>query len=421
MARPLVQVLLDDVSLLPYVRGACDRIDAEIDVAEVAAAPSNAARSRPDARILLTASTRAAETHLPKLKHWFDQAPCATLVLSPNERVDTQSIEDPATGEAISFSGRMSQEDLANRLRTMCELRRPIEALQAEVQRLRHRDEVLTAKMRRLDEELRVAAELQRDLLPRELPEVRGGAIHRLFRPVGAVSGDIYDVVRLDEEHIAISLADATGHDLAAALLTAFIKRSLCGRDAYSESPAASDPGSVLAKLNTQICHMGLSECQFVAAIHAVYNEKTRCVRWVRGGAPYPILVRAGRAPEQIRSAGPVLGADPDAEFETVELTLEPGDTLLWHTDGLDALYADHKSKPGGMDLSRSTWYAALADRRPAVSLTEIERRLATLDDLHANLDDITAVAIELLDGRISPRSWADVSSDEAAISSAGA
>ncbi len=99
-----------------------------------------------------------------------------------------------------------------------------VEELRAELNLLRRRDETLNFYLHRLDEELRLAARLQQDFLPRELPQLGPVHFHTLFRPAGYVSGDLYDVVRLDQRRVGFYLADAVGHGMPAALLTMFIK-----------------------------------------------------------------------------------------------------------------------------------------------------------------------------------------------------
>src|SRR2546421_2750153 len=81
-------------------------------------------------------------------------------------------------------------------------LEKEISTLQGEVSLLRRRDEVLNSYMEKLGEELRLASRLQRDFLPKSLPEIGRVRFHTLFKPAHYVSGDLYDVMRLDEKHI---------------------------------------------------------------------------------------------------------------------------------------------------------------------------------------------------------------------------
>src|SRR5258706_5028608 len=94
------------------------------------------------------------------------------------------------------------------------DLQDEIQGLHVELNMLRRRDETLRFFMHRLDEELRLAARIQQDFLPKILPQVGRVHFHTLFRPAGYVSGDLYDVMRLDEEHIGFFLCDAVGHGM---------------------------------------------------------------------------------------------------------------------------------------------------------------------------------------------------------------
>ncbi len=106
-----------------------------------------------------------------------------------------------------------------------------IDALRGELDQHHRRDRALHGQMDRLDEEMRLAARLQRDFLPKTLPEVGRVRFRALFRPAGYVSGDLYDVQRLDEDHVGFYLADAVGHGMPAALLTMFLKRALTTKE----------------------------------------------------------------------------------------------------------------------------------------------------------------------------------------------
>jgi serine phosphatase RsbU (regulator of sigma subunit) len=410
MGGPLVQILLDDTTLTPSVRGALRRIGAEVEVARFTGDSPEPTNRPLDARLVLTADARSTTRgKLDKLHEWFDADPCATLVLGDGPVDPPPRSDHAAGGRAIGFGGGLSQDDLVSRLSAMCDLRRPMEALRSELEVLRQRDRAFRAALHHLDTELRLAGAVQRDLLPSTMPPVNGADIHTLYRPVHAVSGDIYEVVRLDGEHIAISLADATGHGVAAALLTAFAKRGLRGSETVGGRTHRLEPNEVLARLNRDILEMQLQECQFVTAVHAVYNERTHVVRWSRGGAPYPILARRGQPPYRHRSDGPIIGAYPQAPFEVTELQLGPGDVLVFHTDGLEALLLDRRSGSGPADLDCSPWFRALGRQPIEQLLSALETRLDELDPADWEADDLSAVILQVQDSRPRKRTARDV------------
>ncbi len=118
-------------------------------------------------------------------------------------------------------------------------VQKEMDGLREELNLLRRRDETLNFYMHRLDEELRLAARLQQDFLPKSLPNVGRLHFHTLFRPAGYVSGDLYDVMRLDERRIGFYMADAVGHGMPAALLTMFLKHALVTKELLTPGPTA--------------------------------------------------------------------------------------------------------------------------------------------------------------------------------------
>src|SRR4051794_31980740 len=127
-------------------------------------------------------------------------------------------------------------------------VQREVEALKFELNVLRRRDETLNFYMHRLDEELRLAARLQQDFLPRILPQLGPVHFHTLFRPAGYVSGDLYDIMRLDEHHVGFFICDAVGHGMPAALLTMFIKRALTTKEIQPSGYRLLDPADALGR-----------------------------------------------------------------------------------------------------------------------------------------------------------------------------
>jgi len=272
--------------------------------------------------------------------------------------------------------------------------------LQSEVDRLRQRELAQQAAIRRLDEELRSAGVVQRELLPRELPEARGLNVHIVYEPADVLSGDSYDAVRLSAAHVAFSVTDVTGHGASAALLSVFVKRSLRG---FDDLPKAStqpiDPSDVLLRVHRDLLGLQLPNCQFVAGLYAVYDEQRRAIRIARGGLPPPILVRRGR-PRLLASDGPLLGAVDEPRFETIELALEPGDALVFYTDGLDHALCDPTGATAAVDLESTDWYRSLGAGPLDEHLAALRRAPAALGPATHRVDDLTVLAMVVRDDR---------------------
>ena len=402
MARPRIQVLLDETEMPANVRGALATIEAEVELAQFAAGPSEStARSFTpnsiDARLLVTAdAAKIANGNLDRLLKWCDQDACATLVVS--QRAVDAGLPSTAAlgGRPIGFASNPTRDDLAGRLSGMCELRGPLEAMRSEIDELRRREEAGARSLDLLNDQLRQAGALQRELLPSSLPDVKGLEVHSLYRPAEHLSGDLYDVFRLDDARTAFLLADATGHGLPAGMLSTLVRGSLRGRRRTDSGDARLEPHEVLAGANDELIGNALSDCQFVTAVYAVYDEVTHRLTWARAGAPYPILIPHGESPRLISSEGPVLGAFTGAYFGTVDLTLRPGDTVIFHSDGLEAVLLDRHTGLGCCDLQRTEWFASLGREPIAGALGNLDSRISAADETDWHVDDVTVLALHV-------------------------
>jgi sigma-B regulation protein RsbU (phosphoserine phosphatase) len=266
------------------------------------------------------------------------------------------------------------------------------------IEKVARRERQVSTRFRGLESQMEVAGRLQRELLCSPLPRVEGLRIRTLFEPAESTSGDLYDVHRLDEDHIGVALADATGHGLPAAFLSVYIKQLLNAKLIGGGNYRLLRPDEVLERLNAQVLAAGLQDCQFAAALYAVYDQRTRIIRWARGGVPYPILVRPGREGRHVPSRGPIVGTFEGASFEVVELQLQPGDRLLLHTDGVDALLLGRRSGLACSQLDRTDWFRGLAEGSMQSHLEGLRRRQAAIEPDDWDPDDVTVVALEAVE-----------------------
>jgi len=221
----------------------------------------------------------------------------------------------------------------------IAQMQAEIDSLNSEVNVLRRRDETLRFYMQRIDEELRLAARIQQDFLPKSLPQVGPVQFHSLFRPAGYVSGDLYDVMRLDEHHIGFFICDAVGHGMPAALLTMFIKKALVTKEIFANGGGYRllDPSETLAKLNQSILEQELSQATYATALYGFIDLRTLDLTFARGGHPSPVLMRAGSDDLEFPEAnGALLGIFPDEVFTVSRTRLQPGDRMMIYSDGIE-------------------------------------------------------------------------------------
>lgn len=245
-----------------------------------------------------------------------------------------------------------------------------------------------------LTEQLRLAGLVQQDFLPTRLPHSDQLRWATVFLPAEWVSGDIYDIVRVDEEHIGFYIADVVGHGMPAALLTIFIKQALVMRETVGNSYRVFSPAEVVKNLNLRMAAQELSGYQFATGCYGLLNIKTLELTYARAGHPYPILLRSGNPPEPLEARGSLLGIFEQAEFNERTVQLQPGDKLLLYSDGAEPFIGQFNDQ-GGFDFN---------DEFLKLGHSPIEEMVDTLNDLFQNqevdpsrVDDVTLIGLEIL------------------------
>lgn len=261
----------------------------------------------------------------------LDDLPAVSLSIA---QPGSDAVDLPAG--ALQTSPDVSPGELTDQLSAVHTMVPTIDRLRGELCMLRRSRAGVDKRLEILDEEMRLAARLQRDFLPRRMPDIGGVQFGVMFRPAGWVSGDIYDVARLDETHVGFYVVDAVGHGMPAALLTMFIKKSLQTKHIVGHSYEIVPPNESLAELNDDICSQNLSSCQFCTAIYCVLDTATMELSYARAGHPEAILLRADGSVETLAAEGALLGIFPEAEFECSRVQLREGDRVVLYTDGVE-------------------------------------------------------------------------------------
>lgn len=196
----------------------------------------------------------------------------------------------------------------------------------------------------RLEQELRIARLVQQTLLPQELPALEGWHIAAHYRPARSVGGDFYDFIQLNDGKLALVIGDVTDKGVPAALVMASTRATLRGvafdyaahehpHTDGGEASAAVSPGEVLARANDLICP-DIPPKMFITCFYAVLDPKTGFLQYANAGHDVP-YVRRGNETLELRARGMPLGLLPGMPYEVQELQLEPGDSILFYSDGL--------------------------------------------------------------------------------------
>ena len=243
-------------------------------------------------------------------------------------------------------------------------------------------------------EQLRMAGQVQRDFLPAQLPNSERLRWGTVFLPAEWVSGDIYDIVRIDEHHIGFYIADVVGHGIPAALLTIFLKQALAMRETIDNSYTIFSPAEVMKNLNLRMTQQKLSGNQFVTSCYCLLNIETLELTYARAGHPYPILFRAGEQPRQLEAKGSLLGVFEQAEFSQQKVQLQRGDKLLLYSDGADPFIGSF-DEGGGFSFSDE--FCEMQELPISEMMDKFGGLAEGLKGGICEVDDITAVGLEIL------------------------
>jgi hypothetical protein len=262
----------------------------------------------------------------------------------------------------------------------------------------------ITAEIERINDELLLAAHVQREFLPKTLPTIPGLDVGVVFRPAGFVSGDIYDVCRLDEHHLGFFLADAMGHGLPAALMTLFIAAHLNLKQVDGGSYRLVQPAEALGRLNAALYTARAGPSRFVSAVCGIIDARDATVTIASAGHPMPLRIGVGGV-APIEAQGTLLGILDDARYEQATIRLAPGEALVLHSDGVDAPNkAGAAQYVDGPDPDLRTPFEHRAAAHPHIRPTIAETLAAVENNLDRRIgsfhqgDDITLIAMATAD-----------------------
>ena len=237
-----------------------------------------------------------------------------------------------------------------------------------------------------LERELRQAAEIQRQCLPENPPQVRGFDLAALSQACYTVGGDYYDFVPAKRDRLGVVVADVAGKGLSAALLMMNLQARVQVLAAELEDPAA-----VVVRLNEMLLPVCPAN-RFVTLVFGFLDPASGELHYCNAGHEPPLLVRAGGAVETLGEGGPVVGLLPNLQFGSGRCTLAAGDALVFFSDGLTEARG-----PGGEEFGSDRIAAAF---QAAGRISAMERLRALGREVGGWLggttfhDDMTVVTV---------------------------
>lgn len=250
----------------------------------------------------------------------------------------------------------------------------------------------LDAAVRELDKEMQVVGEIQRSLLPQELPQLPGYEFAAHYRTSARAGGDYYDFFPLPDGQLGIFIADVSGHGTPAAVLMA-ITHAIAHTTPGSHHP----PGALLTHINHHLARSYTKSGTFVTAFYGVLDPMTRQLTYATAGHNPPRLARDGKVLSVEGPGGVPLGILDDAVYVESRGALEPGDVLIFYTDGITEAIAMGPAAASRSMFGTRRLDAALTSasgRSAAECLDEIRSAVVAFSGEGAPVDDQTLIAV---------------------------
>ncbi|HWA09385.1 MAG TPA: SpoIIE family protein phosphatase [Opitutaceae bacterium] len=260
----------------------------------------------------------------------------------------------------------------------------------------------IAAKNRQMEDDLKMAREVQLAMLPQSFPACReenGRSLQfaSLYEPAGGVGGDVFDVLPLAGAAAGIVICDVMGHGVRSALITSMVRTMIEELRVHAPEPAA-----LLTELNAHLTKLlqRTGDMIFVTAAYGVIDPGTRRLSYAQAGHPTPLRWNAqtGRAaalPEALRIGGPALGLMDAFVYEAMEVTLADGDRLLFFTDGIFEADNGQGEEFGQERLAEAL--EAQAGMKLGPALQGIKSAAANFAGGRPFADDVCLVACELM------------------------
>jgi len=243
----------------------------------------------------------------------------------------------------------------------------------------------------RIEDQLKVAREVQSGLLPVVPPSLPGWDIAAVNLPTWAIGGDYYDYVPLEGGRLGLVVADVSGKGIPAALIMATFRTAL-----RTEIRRQADLCAVAVQLNRVLLE-SRDTARFVTAACGVLEPSSGRLAYVNCGHNPSLLLRGSGGWETLRGGGPALGLFELGSFETGTATLDPGDSLVLFTDGV-VEPADGRDREFG--VARLEAAVRSATGRPAAealrNVIEATRAFSGRDQYD---DDFTLVVVRRTEG----------------------
>lgn len=260
---------------------------------------------------------------------------------------------------------------------------------------IEHYKQVLSShdKLVAIRQELNIANAIQTSILPKTFPafpERKDFDIHAKMITAKEVGGDLYDFFMLDKYRLAVVIGDVSGKGIAAALLMA-VSKTLLKATAYKGIPT----DSILEEVNNILTEES-PDNMFVTVFYGILDTRTGSFEYSNGGHNLPFLIYNNGEVKQLENVGGLLlGAIKDVMYESKVITLKPGESLFFYTDGITEAFNQNEE-----EYHESRLVVLLSDNYSNNTIELVDKVISNVEIFSNGVeqsDDITCLALQYL------------------------
>lgn len=238
-----------------------------------------------------------------------------------------------------------------------------------------------------LQEEMKMAWNIQLKLLPNHAPEIPGLEITAIIKPAKSVGGDYYDFISFDDNRLGFCVGDITGKGMPAAMLMANLQATF-----RSQATVFGDCCKCMTGTN-RLLYRNTEPAKFATLFYGILDSENGLLTYVNGGHDAPILFRKGEEPRFLSATGLLLGVVDETDYREETISMEKDDVLLLYTDGITEAM-DPEEKEFGLErliVLANENSERSADHITEIILTDIKHHVGKA----SQSDDITLMLIK--------------------------
>jgi serine phosphatase RsbU (regulator of sigma subunit)/anti-sigma regulatory factor (Ser/Thr protein kinase) len=265
-----------------------------------------------------------------EVDHLPENSPIASVLRTAGMRLALPLVSQGNLEGVLALTARLGARPYSDDVREMLVALAVSAAPALAATRIAHQHDIEARARERVEHELQTARRIQESLLPKQTPELAGWRLATCYQPAREVGGDFYDFIELDNGRLGIVLGDVTDKGIPAALVMATTRSML---RAVATQPDVT-PGMALAQVNMLLC-ADLPPGMFVTCFYAILDPETGRLHYANAGQDLPYVRQRDGSVSELWARGMPLGLMTGIAYEEKELTLAPGDGLLFYSDGL--------------------------------------------------------------------------------------